>query len=260
MERIDPHFTNVAPNYRGLRTTDVEPVLFVQEKLQSLFDVKIADVGCGVGRYDIEFFKYLKNDLYLTCIDYNENMLNELVENLKSWGVKNFSAMRASAESLPLATNTLDVIVTFNAIHHFDFLAFLREVSRTLRKDGHLFIYTRLRCQNERNIWGRFFPQFCERENRLYELDEIARAVKRVPALEISSFECFKYRRVTRLDWLMTQAKHRHYSTFFLYNEPELKEALLEFERNVIRNFSNLDNIVWYNENIILNIKKRKWT
>jgi hypothetical protein len=31
-----------------------------------------------------------------------------------------------------------------------------------LKGAGRLFIYTRLRSQNRRNIWGRFFPRFHE--------------------------------------------------------------------------------------------------
>jgi len=100
-------------------------------------------------------------------------MLNQLIRNLGEYKIKNFKAINASATALPLIASSLDAIVTFNAIHHFECSGFLNETSRVLRDNGHLFIYTRLRSQNKRNLWGRFFPDFHEKEKRLYELSEV---------------------------------------------------------------------------------------
>jgi hypothetical protein len=61
--------------------------------------------------------------------------------------------------------NSLDAMVTFNAIHHFILSDFLGETSRVLQDNGHLFICTRLRSQNERDIWGRFFPNSVKKIN-----------------------------------------------------------------------------------------------
>ena len=256
MEKIHHHFSRIAHKYEDLRTTDLEPILFIKEKLQNLTKIEAADVGCGVGRYDIKLFHHLTKRLYLTCIDYNKNMLNQLIKNLKEYKIKNFKAINASATSLPLIANSLDAIVTFNAIHHFKLLDFLNETSRVLRDNGYLFIYTRLRSQNKRNIWGRFFPEFHEKEKRLYELSELREMLKKIPILIFESIEYFKYKRMARLEWLTKQATHHHYSTFFLYDEKEFEEALREFQENITHHFKNPDSIIWNDENIMFIIRK----
>jgi ubiquinone/menaquinone biosynthesis C-methylase UbiE len=256
MKRIHPHFSAIAHRYEDLRTTDVEPILFIKEKLQNLNKIEAADVGCGVGRYVIKLFHHLGEKLYLTCIDHNRRMLNELAKNLRKHKAKNVKTVNASAMALPLAGNSLDAIITFNAIHHFKCSGFLKESSRVLRENGYLFIYTRLRSQNKRNIWGRFFPEFHEKEKRLHELSELKEMVYKIPSLRIKFTEYFKYKRMATLEWLITQATHHHYSTFYLYNEIEFGEALQKFRGNIIHRFKNPDNIIWDDENIILTLRK----
>ena len=256
MKGIYRHFSKIAHEYKDVRTTDLEPILVIKKKLQNLTKIEAADVGCGVGRYDIELFRYLGERLYLTCIDENDNMLTELNENLKKHKIKNFKTIKASAGALPLTANSLNVMVTFNAIHLFNFLNFLKETSRVLQDNGYLFIYTRLRSQNKRNIWGRFFPEFCEKEKRLYELSQLKEMLEKIRTLKLESTEYFKYRRMAKLEWLITQATNHHYSTFYLYDEKEFEEALDKFRGNITHHFKNPDNIIWDDENIMLIIKK----
>ncbi len=256
MKRIHHHFSRIAHKYEDLRTTDLEPVLFIKNKLQNLNRIEAVDVGCGVGRYDIKLFNHIRRKLYLVCIDYNKEMLNELTKNLKEHKIKNFKTINASAMDLPLTANSFNAIVTFNAIHHFKFSDFLKETSRVLRENGYLFIYTRLRSQNKKNIWGRFFPGFHEKERRLYELREVKKMLKKIPILILESIEYFKYKRITKLEWLITQALHHHYSTFSLYDRKEFEEAVKKFEVNITHHFKNLNNIIWSEENIMFIIKK----
>ena len=256
MERTHTHFSKIAHIYKDVRTTDLEPILFIERKLQSLNKIEVADVGCGAGRYDIELFHYLGEELYLTCIDDNEKMLDELAKNLKERKIRNFKAIRAPARALSLADNSLDAIVTFNAVHHFAFLDFLKESCRVLKGNGYLFIYTRLRSQNKRNIWGRFFPKFHEKEKRLYEQNELEEMVEQIPTLELESAEYFKYKRMAKLAWLVTQAARHHYSTFDLYDEEEFEEALKKFQGDITHHFKDPDSIIWDDENIMLVIRK----
>jgi len=183
-------------------------------------------------------------------------MLDEATKNLKEHKIKNFKTIKAPAKDLPLVDNSLNTVFTFNAIHHFRFLDFLKEAFRILSDNGYLFIYTRLRSQNKRNIWGIDFPRFCEKEKRLYELNELEKILNKIADLKLESLEYFKYKRTTTLEWLITQAKNHHYSTFSLYNKKEFKESLKEFQENIARNFKNLDRITWHDENLMLVIRK----
>jgi len=260
MKEVHQHFSKIAHEYEDLRTTDIEPILFIKNKLKDLTKIIGVDIGCGGGRYDIELFNHIDKGLYLICIDYNENMLRKLDKNLKEHNIKQFNMVRTSANTLPLTTNYFDVLVNFNAVHHFNLLDFLKESSRILRNKGQLFIYSRLRSQNQRNIWGRFFPKFNEKEKRLLEVNEFEKTLKKVPDLILESIEYFKYKRKANLEWIIKQAKKHHYSTFNLYSRKEFEESLKKFQLNIINHFRNPDKIIWKDENIMFNIKKMKVT
>jgi SAM-dependent methyltransferase len=185
-------------------------------------------------------------------------MLNELTSNLRKQGIHEFRTINASAMALPLENTSLDVIVTFNAIHHFDPRGFLEEASRVLRENSSLFIYTRLRSQNRRNIWGRFFPGFHEKETRLYSLKALKDIVQSILALRLESTEYFTYERQATLESLTNQAIHHHYSTFALYRDGEFQEALLKFRENITRHFRNSDNVSWNDENVLFHVRKNR--
>jgi len=256
MQRIHLHFSKIADKYKDLRTTDPEPILLIRKKLRAPPQIEAADVGCGVGRYCSKLFDYFGGRLYLVCIDYCRGMLSQLVNDLKEKKIRDFVAINASGDALPLSTCCVDAVFSFNSVHHFEISKFLKESSRILKSNRHLFIYTRLRNQNKTNIWGRFFPDFYEKETRLYELGQLEQALKQVPSLRLERTEYFTYRRRAKLEWLITQARCHHYSTFCLYEEREFEEALKTFQQLVTRHFKDTDNVVWHDQNTMLVIRK----
>jgi ubiquinone/menaquinone biosynthesis C-methylase UbiE len=258
LKDIKSHFSKIAPKYRDLRTTDLEPILYIKEKLKKLSKIIALDVGCGTGRYDIKLFEHLEKRLFLTSIDENKEMLDELMKISKKRKIKNFNIIKSSAERLALDKEIFDCILTFNAIHHFKILDFLKEGIRVLKDNGYLFIYTRLRSQNKRNIWGKYFPKFYKKENRLYELGELKKIFTQVVGLKLSSIKYFKYKRVSNLEWLTLQAVNHHYSTFFLYNEKEFNECLKKFQSNIKYQFKDLNKVAWEDEYTMFTLKKLK--
>ena len=124
-------------------------------------------------------------------------------------------------------SGSLDCAFTFNAIHHFPLAPFLEESCRALRPGGHLFIDTRLRSQNERNIWGRHFPAFAEKEIRLYDLESTIDSVAGLQLIECRPFRC---PRICDIERLRQQALNKRYSTFSLYDSKEFAPALERFE------------------------------
>ncbi len=254
MQNMHRHFSEVASNYRRIRTTDVEPIAFMGETLGRLPEIKAADIGCGTGRYDMLLFQYI-NNLHLTCIDINEHMLEEVSYYLKSKGENNFKTIKADAIEIPLENNSMNCILTFNAIHHFDFVKFIQKCSRVIKNDGWIFIYTRLRSQNTRSVWGQYFPMFSEKENRLYELYEMEQYIKSVNSLKIETTKFFKYKRNSSLAQLIEKVKAKHYSTFSLYENNELVESLKGFQKNVKERFQDTNQIEWFDENVLLVLK-----
>jgi ubiquinone/menaquinone biosynthesis C-methylase UbiE len=218
--------------------------------------IEAADVGCGDGGYGVKLFQCLSDRLYLHCIDTNPKMLKQLGGYLAQHEIKNFQIREAPAKDLPVEDDSLDCIFTFNAIHHFKLLGFLEEASRVLKNNGYLFIYTRLRSQNSKNIWGKYFPLFNQKETRLYELNELKEILRKISKLKIHSVEYFKYKRVSSLDWLVEQAQNHHYSTFDLYTKGEFTQSLDKFKQNLQLHFKDLKNAKWFDENILLVIRK----
>ena len=249
------HFSRVATLYNDLRETDPEPIIFIRDRLNGNHSIEAADIGCGAGRYCLKLFQHLDN-LHLRCIDVNESMLEQTSNYLRTAGITNFKTIRSLAENIPLADNSLDYIFSFNAIHHFDFAKFMEKAARVIRERGVIFIYTRLRSQNARNIWGRYFPLFLEKEDRLYELDELEETIKPIESLTIECAKQFKYRRNASLSQLVHLARNGHYSTFLLYQKEEFEAALEGFQENISRHFSITEEIEWFDENTLLVVRK----
>jgi len=65
MKNIHEHFSIIAPKYRKLRTTDLEPIFSIKKYLHNYKKIKAADIGCGCGRYTSKLFQYLKNKILL---------------------------------------------------------------------------------------------------------------------------------------------------------------------------------------------------
>ena len=84
------HFQNLSGFYNELRTTDLEPIIFICKKLQNRSNLKGADIGCGGGRYDLLLLKHLPK-LHLICGDINEAMIKETTCYLEQHGQKNFT-------------------------------------------------------------------------------------------------------------------------------------------------------------------------
>ena len=249
------HFSAIASKYRNVRTLDAKPILHIKNILKEKPKISMADIGCGDGRYSLELLKCLGDKCYLHCIDSNEKMLTYLENYLIEQNVTNFCIRPGNADKLPLENDSMDCIVIFNAIHHFGIQRFLAEALGCLKNDGHLFIYTRLRNQNSRNIWGQYFPLFTEMENRLYELDELEKHIQNAD-MSIHSTKVFGYSRTSSLDRLVHQAQNNHYSTFTLYDKETFDESLEAFQQNIKKNFGDLGQIKWYDENILLEIRK----
>ena len=151
---VDDHFSLVAHQYRGLRTTDPEPVRYICERLPETSALGV-DVGCGTGRYTELLCEQLSRQSVIVAADSHMEMLCVL-KTLSTAG-ELIQPVEAQAENLPLRRRSVDWITTFNAVHHFNLAMFLRSATKILKPRGRLFIYTRTPEQNARSIWGTVF-------------------------------------------------------------------------------------------------------
>jgi hypothetical protein len=110
--------------------------------------------------------------------------------------------------------------------------------------------------QNKRNIWGKYFPGFHQKETRLYTLSRITKTINTISDLWLQSVEYFKYRRLSSLSELEKKVRSHHYSTFFLYPVDELEEAIGKFRKNIEKVYEDIQRIHWHDENILFVIRK----
>jgi SAM-dependent methyltransferase len=222
---VSHHFERVAPVYESLRTTDQAPVQTIRELLPNRRVVGV-DVGCGTGRYSKPLRALLPDGSLLLASDLSAGMLAEL---RASNGHTGLAPVRSTAEELPIRSGSLDLVTSFNAVHHFDLDRFLATAAEVLRPGGQLFVYTRTQEQNARTVWGRWFPGFTEHERRLHSESSLRGAVRRTRGLELSGTHSFHYPRSSTPERLRAQAEGHHYSTFSLYSPDELSEAIDSF-------------------------------
>jgi SAM-dependent methyltransferase len=220
---VDDHFKLVASVYDSLRTTDEAPVHRIRELLPDGALVGL-DLGCGTGRYSRLLIDLLPDGSVLAASDASAAMLAELQACCDDRA--SVVPLRCTAEELPIRTGSLDLVTAFNSVHHFDLGRFLAEVARVLKAHGRLFVYTRTPAQNARTIWGRLFPGFAAREQRLHSEATLTGAVHHTRGLQMVHTETFRHSRSTTPQRLRAQVEGRHYSTFSLYEPDELRQAI----------------------------------
>jgi ubiquinone/menaquinone biosynthesis C-methylase UbiE len=256
-ETMHNHFSDISPYYKHIRTTDSQPIEFLSKRIKGLSAITAADIGCGDGRYDLLLFEHLKN-LHLICVDTNRSMLKHASDYLKGNGIYDFVAVEANANDLPFEADQLDCVFIFNAIHYFDLVSFLEKMAVVTKLGGFFSIYTRLQSQNAESIWGKYFPLFLEKEKRLYELDDIHKAVLLTGFFTIESIKDFQFHRKATLSQLVDRVRKKFYSTFSLYEIHELNNALKQFKKNIIQNFDDPECIEWVDENVLILLRLKQ--
>ncbi len=253
------HFDRIAPRYRELRKTDREPVQYLARFMaDGDDDTHLLDLGCGTGRYSEALLDCLSNPLNLYCLDISEGMLKYCREKLrKHRNAKCCFFLQGEAASIPFDNGSLDFMVTFNAIHHFDIPRFFAEAARVLKPNGFLGIYTRSRAQNENTIWGRHFPGFAEKENRLLSIEEFNKMLLARRDLRLQEIKTYDFKRVISIDKLLQLVSRHHYSTFAFYAPGELEKTTAIFEERLKSVFDDLENIPHDSGYTLLLVRKK---
>jgi SAM-dependent methyltransferase len=252
----DTHFSNIIKHFRDLGGTDSEPMSVIIDKMKGLDRIEAVDVGCGAGRNDMLLYRFLGNKLRLTCLDANEDTVNNLSTYLIRHGVRTFSTKNSTTKTMPFSNNSMDCMFTLDAVHHNDLGRLIREGSRILRNGGYLFIYTKIREHNEMNVWRQHLSRFNEKEKRLNSLDVFKQSIDSMSNLVIESIVFFAYTGMAALEQLFLRDKSRNNSVSSLYTPDELEETLKDFSISLRNQITDTQNVRWFDEKMMFVIKK----
>ena len=103
-------------------------------------DVTILDIGCGGGINVERFLKMTDENVY--GLDYSEISVEEST-NLNKLAIENgrCEVIQGSVSELPFDDNKFDIVTGFETVYFWpDFVNDLKEVHRTLKDDGIIFI------------------------------------------------------------------------------------------------------------------------
>jgi SAM-dependent methyltransferase len=252
------HFTRVAPRYRRMRELDVTAARDIAQIIGRLpksdLPIVILDVGSGTGRYLEAVLAESALETTHRCCAIRYDALREMLGGTSAWSGSPCRSVKSAvglAESLPFATDAIDAVLVFNAIHHFDTTPFMTEVGRVLRPDGKVIIYTRTPKQNRCTIWGRFFPLFADKESRLLTEAALTAAVDQTGAFGTVELRVIPWSTEANLSRLIEQARCGAYSTFEFYSLREFADAVATFERRLLEHFEDPSRIVVQNDHLL---------
>jgi len=240
----------------------MEPLQFIAETMEcNRHAIRVIDVGCGTGYYSLQFAKligqrYSYRNLFLVCFDLNAAMLSEAKRHFEEHSIPNVTFILGDANKLNNISGQFDVVMSTNAIHHYDARQFIKRAKKVLKVGGYIFIYTRLMEQNRRGIWGQYFPKFTEKETRLFAQGKLESIIAAEPGLCLHSIREFAFPRVSTLEELVLKARNQHYSTLCFYTDEEFEEALREFRKAIETNYNGLSSIRYVSENMLIVARK----
>ncbi len=106
----------------------------LSERLQTLADAQVLDLGCGAGHASFVAAQQVKN---VTAYDLSTQMLDVVKRTADERGYHNVSIRHGYAESLPFDDNSYEVVISRYSAHHWhDVGQALREVRRVLKPGG----------------------------------------------------------------------------------------------------------------------------
>ena len=92
----------------------------VRDNFEKIKDVKILDLGCGVGRNAIPIAKIIgPNGGKVFCVDVLDIAIEKLGENSKKYGVSDFIETEVNAvEDFFIKENYFDLVLSFSVLEH----------------------------------------------------------------------------------------------------------------------------------------------
>lgn len=149
-------YNKIGKGYNTTRKADPYITERLYALLQPIEGQTFLDIGCGTGNYTVAL---AEKGLNMIGIDPSEVMLNEAKQ--KSGKVE---WLTGSAENIPLKDNSADGIVATLTVHHWrNYPKAFAELTRVMKHNARLVIFT-FTPEQEQGYWfNHFFPEMMQR-------------------------------------------------------------------------------------------------
>lgn len=118
-----------------------DAILGVARKAAPQSEEQVLDIATGTGTVALALAEEANAECRIMGIDITQSMLDAARKNVDATGLGDvFDFQQASAEELPFADNSYDVVTSSLALHHTNVPAVLKECHRVLRPGGRVVI------------------------------------------------------------------------------------------------------------------------
>jgi ubiquinone/menaquinone biosynthesis C-methylase UbiE len=148
----EAQFNSLASNYASSRVhrAGLSLPVMLEFAAPQASDVML-DVATGTGNTALTFAPFVES---VTGVDLAVKMLEAARARALEEGVNNARFLEGSAESLPFADASFDLVTSRHAPHHFrDVPKFLLEVARVLKPGGRFVMADQVTLEGENQAW-----------------------------------------------------------------------------------------------------------
>lgn len=136
-ETVDPKHVNVDAVATACTMPETRYILSIIRRIGGLKNKKILEIGCGCGEASVYF---ASQGAIVTATDISDEMVN-LTKRVASYHHADLTGLSCSADSLPFAANSFDIVYAANVLHHVDIKKTLDEIKRVLKPGGYLMCW-----------------------------------------------------------------------------------------------------------------------
>ncbi|KAJ1938465.1 hypothetical protein FBU59_004427, partial [Linderina macrospora] len=122
-----------ANRYLNLRPTYNSKLLSWLNTYHAGSKVRAADIACGPGTFTTDLAREFDS---VIGVDISPSMIASAQESAKARGITNLEYKVGTGESLPIETNSVDLLTVMEGVHWFKFDTFLDEALRVLKPGG----------------------------------------------------------------------------------------------------------------------------
>jgi arsenite methyltransferase len=207
--------------------------LLLLEHIRLRRNITALDIGFGTGFPLTELAMRLGRSCRVYGIDPWEEAVRRAESKISLYRIENITIIRGVAEHIPLADNSVDLIVSNNGINNVaDLPGVISECSRIMRKEGQFLITMNL--NSSMTEFYEIMEKVLKSENMVQEIEKMQQHIyeKRKPLSEVRDL-------LEKNDFLVSQLHQDHFEYRFadgttLFQHYFIRLAFLESWKSIV--------------------------